>query len=92
MPEAVHEAALDLTDRPIVTIDSASTRDMDDALHAIENPDGTWEVGIHVTDAAALVQPGSPSIWRRGAVARASTSRPVSSPCCRPSCPRAASV
>jgi exoribonuclease-2 len=55
---------------PVFTIDDASTLDCDDALHARTLPDGTVEVGVHITDVGALIEPGSPvdlEARRRGA-------------------------
>ncbi len=50
---------LDLRDLPVLTIDGASTRDFDDALHLAE--DGSnFEVGIHISDTAHYLAPGSP--------------------------------
>jgi exoribonuclease-2 len=49
----------DMTDRLCVSIDDASTRDIDDALSCRRLPDGGWEVGIHVADPDAFVEKGS---------------------------------
>jgi len=49
---------VDLTDRPFVTIDSASTQDMDDALHAQSTGDG-WLLSVAIADASLFVTPGS---------------------------------
>ncbi len=46
----------DLTDVPFVTIDSASTKDMDDALHAVRNEDGTFTLTIAIADPTAYVE------------------------------------
>lgn len=48
----------DLSHLPFVTIDSASTRDLDDALFAEAQSDG-WTLWTAIADPAALVQPGS---------------------------------
>jgi len=50
---------LDLRELPVITIDGAATRDFDDALHLKETPDGI-EVGIHISDVACHVAPGTP--------------------------------
>lgn len=50
----------DLRDLAVLTIDGASTRDFDDALHVIKQPDGNFEVGIHVSDVARYIAPGTP--------------------------------
>ncbi|MCU0572810.1 MAG: ribonuclease catalytic domain-containing protein [Syntrophobacteraceae bacterium] len=53
------------------TIDSALTRDHDDALSLRTFEDGTFEVGIHIADVAEFVAPGEP--LDREAEARASS-------------------
>ena len=50
---------LDLRDLRVLTIDGPSTRDFDDALH-IEKRGDNFEVGIHITDVARYLAPGSP--------------------------------
>jgi exoribonuclease-2 len=57
-----HDAALpreDLTALDFVTIDSASTEDMDDALHVQDNGDGTLQLTIAIADPTAYVEQGS---------------------------------
>ncbi|OQX08899.1 MAG: hypothetical protein BWK76_22965 [Desulfobulbaceae bacterium A2] len=49
----------DLRHLPVLTIDGASTRDFDDALH-LEERDGNYLVGIHIADVAHFVPPDSP--------------------------------
>jgi len=36
-----------------------TARDLDDALHVIPLPDGTYEIGVHIADVSYFVQPGS---------------------------------
>lgn len=48
----------DLTHLPFVTIDSASTRDLDDALFAEAHSDG-WNLWIAIADPSAYILPGS---------------------------------
>ena len=48
----------DLRDLETFTIDAASTRDYDDALH-IEDRGDTIRVGIHIADVSALISPKS---------------------------------
>ncbi|MEW6594207.1 MAG: RNB domain-containing ribonuclease [Thermodesulfobacteriota bacterium] len=50
----------DLTHLPLLTIDGAETRDYDDALHLEKCADDGYRVGIHVSDVAFYVKPGSP--------------------------------
>ncbi len=49
----------DLTDMRTFSIDSASTRDIDDALSCEQLSSGGWKVGVHVADPSACVPPGS---------------------------------
>lgn len=49
----------DLTGLSFVTIDSASTEDMDDALYVEENADGSLKLTIAIADPTAYVAPGS---------------------------------
>ena len=53
------EGRLDLRHLPVITIDGASTRDFDDALHLVRDGEN-FEVGIHISDVAHYVPPGSP--------------------------------
>ncbi|MFC0225880.1 exoribonuclease II [Serratia aquatilis] len=50
---------VDLTALDFVTIDSASTEDMDDALHVQDNGDGSLQLTIAIADPTAYVQQGS---------------------------------
>ena len=50
---------VDLTELPAFTIDDEDTRDRDDALSLEWTPNGTYRVGIHITDVGALIEPGS---------------------------------
>ncbi|SJL83973.1 exoribonuclease II [Vibrio palustris] len=47
----------DLTDIPFVTIDGASTKDMDDALYAKKNDDGSFDLTIAIADPTAYITP-----------------------------------
>ncbi len=49
----------DFTHLPLVTIDSASTRDMDDALY-METNDNGWTAWVAIADPASFISPGSP--------------------------------
>ncbi|MCP4666239.1 MAG: RNB domain-containing ribonuclease, partial [Deltaproteobacteria bacterium] len=48
----------DLRDLPVLTIDGPLTRDFDDAL-SLEVMDGVLNLGIHIADVAAVVEPSS---------------------------------
>ena len=48
----------DLRHLPCMTIDDASTADMDDAISLRQVQDG-YELGIHISDVSAFIKPGS---------------------------------
>ncbi len=50
----------DMTGTAFVTIDSASTRDMDDALFAEARADGGWHLAVAIANPASFINPGSP--------------------------------
>lgn len=63
-PEPVAEELVgrnrrDFRELPLLTIDGESTRDYDDALH-VEKRDDNFLVGIHISDVAHYVMPGTP--------------------------------
>ncbi len=45
----------DLTSLPFVTIDSPSTKDMDDALHAVQNADGSFTLTVAIADPTSYI-------------------------------------
>jgi exoribonuclease II len=49
----------DFTHLPFVTIDSASTRDMDDAVYVQTNDSG-WRLWVAIADPGHFIQPGTP--------------------------------
>ena len=57
--DAASEGRSDLRDIPFVTIDNASTKDMDDALYAEETDDG-WLLRVAIADPAAWFATESP--------------------------------
>ena len=55
--EAAHR--MDLRAIPIFTIDSAETKDIDDAISLQKLEDGGYELGVHIADVSHYVRPGS---------------------------------
>lgn len=55
--DTAHRA--DLRGVPIFTIDSAATRDIDDAISVRELADGSFELGVHIADVSHYVRPGT---------------------------------
>ncbi len=49
----------DLRDEFIITIDPDDARDFDDAIRVEKLPNGGWQLGVHIADVAAYVEPGS---------------------------------
>jgi ribonuclease R len=67
-----------------LTIDSPSSRDLDDALSVYPaDPDGGIRVCVHIADVAAHVRPARRSTSRRAARRPASTCRAGPGRCCR---------
>ncbi|MEH0986219.1 RNB domain-containing ribonuclease [Micromonospora sp. CPCC 205556] len=59
----------DRTDVPFVTVDPASSRDLDQAMHLSRRPGGGYRVRYAIADVAAHVSPGGAleeETWRRG--------------------------
>ncbi|WP_413112286.1 exoribonuclease II [Thaumasiovibrio sp. DFM-14] len=48
----------DLTALPFVTIDGESTKDMDDALYAVKNDDGSFKVTVAIADPTSYIEVG----------------------------------
>ena len=57
---ALVAARRDFRELPIVTIDGETARDFDDAVLVRREPDGTWELQVHIADVAQYVRPGTP--------------------------------
>jgi len=49
----------DLRNQFIVTIDPDDARDFDDAVNVERLANGGWQLGVHIADVAAYVEPGS---------------------------------
>ncbi|WKU07694.1 RNB domain-containing ribonuclease [Micromonospora sp. HUAS LYJ1] len=66
--DAPPPAVADRTDVPFVTVDPATSRDLDQAMHLSRRPGG-YRVRYAIADVAAHVRPGGPleeETWRRG--------------------------
>ena len=63
IPESVDAQQIagreDLRNQFIVTIDPDDARDFDDAINVERLPNGGWQLGVHIADVAAYVEPGS---------------------------------
>lgn len=60
---------VDLRYLPIITIDPADARDLDDAVSLVNNPDGTYTLGVHIADVSEYVTANSnldKEAYRRG--------------------------
>ena len=64
IPESVDAQQIagreDLRNQFIVTIDPDDARDFDDAINVEKLANGGWQLGVHIADVAAYVEPGSP--------------------------------
>ena len=49
----------DLRHLPVLSIDPPNCKDIDDALHCIELPNGNFQVGVHIADVTHYVKPGT---------------------------------
>lgn len=53
------EGRMDLRGLPIFTIDSAETKDIDDAVSLTKTAAGGFELGVHIADVSHYVKPGT---------------------------------
>ena len=53
------EGRMDLRTLSIFTIDSAETKDIDDAISLTRTSDGGFELGVHIADVSNYVKPGT---------------------------------
>ena len=55
--KALARGRTDLRDRRIFTVDPATAKDFDDAIHLEALPNGDWRVGVHIADVSHYVKP-----------------------------------
>lgn len=56
IPDSERKIRRDFRSECIFSIDPATARDLDDALHIKKLPNGNWEVGVHIADVAYFVK------------------------------------
>ena len=49
----------DLREKTVITIDGASSKDLDDAVSLERDEAGNWVLGVHIADVSHYVTPGS---------------------------------
>ena len=59
IPQEEYAKRLDLRETPIFTIDSAHTKDIDDAV-SLEKTDTGYRLGVHIADVSHYVRPKTP--------------------------------
>ncbi len=57
IPSEEKSKRLDLRKTRIFSIDPTTARDLDDALHITELPNGNVEIGVHIADVSYFVKP-----------------------------------
>lgn len=60
IPQQEYQSRKDLRKLCIFTIDPATARDLDDALHCVQLDDDLFEVGVHIADVSFFVTEDSP--------------------------------
>lgn len=50
---------VDFRKHRVITIDPATARDLDDAIHIVDIDEDTVEIGVHIADVSHYVKPGS---------------------------------
>ena len=58
-PQPGDSMRVDLSDHKVYTLDDSGTREIDDGLSLVRDPQGDW-IWIHIADPARLIEVGSP--------------------------------
>lgn len=58
--EEEKEGRIDITNQPLVTIDSIESKDLDDAVVVWRMDNGNYHLGVHIADVSHYVQEGTP--------------------------------
>lgn len=59
IPERELEVRKDLRGELVFTIDPETAKDLDDAISLQHNPDGTYDIGVHIADVSYFVKPNT---------------------------------
>lgn len=59
IPKEEYARREDWRDELVVTVDPADAKDYDDAIIVKPQPDGGWELAVHIADVSHYVKPGS---------------------------------
>jgi protein SSD1 len=60
IPDVEYKKRRDLRSECIFSIDPKTAKDLDDALHIKELPDGFFEVGVHIADVSYFLKRNTP--------------------------------
>ena len=58
--DSEREGREDITDQPLVTIDSIESKDLDDAVVVWKLPNGNFHLGVHIADVSHYAVEGTP--------------------------------